>query len=346
MSTETSIAPVTTTVAEAPKPQPKPPIAIGHKGVQLTTMDDMWRFAQAVSVSGFAPKGLEKQESVFIALQMGLELGLSPMAALQNIAVINGRPGIYGDAALACVRASGLLDKYEEWYEVDGQILKTGSGHFRNPTTDEVRNPSCTAYVLTQRKGSDEIKVEGFSVGDAKLASLLGKSGPWTQYPARMLKFRARGFNLRDNFGDVLKGFRTQEELADESVAPKTGFDHARPVFSPAKEPALPVPDAAPVVTEATPTSGQAQEAPAPTLEEVLGEPGKQPTDKEKLVQRIRQHLADENLPEAEFAQYLVSKDFLNKGKTIDALSLPLLNRFVDKIGDIAAEIQGAKAAA
>jgi hypothetical protein len=30
-----------------------------------------------------------------------------------------------------------------------------------------------------------------------------------------MLTFRARGFNLRDNFGDVLKGFNTQEELRD-----------------------------------------------------------------------------------------------------------------------------------
>ena len=51
-----------------------------------------------------------------------------------------------------------------------------------------------------------------FSVQDAKRAGLWGKmsaSGkptPWVLYPDRMLLFRARGFNLRDNFGDVLKG--------------------------------------------------------------------------------------------------------------------------------------------
>jgi hypothetical protein len=52
-------------------------------------------------------------------------------------------------------------------------------------------------------------------VADAKAAKLWGKSGPWTDYPRRMLKFRARGFVLRDVFGDVLKGLRTAEEVRD-----------------------------------------------------------------------------------------------------------------------------------
>jgi len=59
------------------------------------------------------------------------------------------------------------------------------------------------------------------SVGDAKLASLWGKQGPWSQYPKRMLKFRARGFWLRDNFGDILKGMRTVEELRDVPPEPR-----------------------------------------------------------------------------------------------------------------------------
>ena len=89
-------------------------ISVSNKGLQLSTLDDMWRFAQCVVKSGFAPKGMEKPESVLIAVEMGYEVGLSPMAALQNTAVVNGRPTIYGDAALALVRGSGLLEFYEE----------------------------------------------------------------------------------------------------------------------------------------------------------------------------------------------------------------------------------------
>lgn len=174
---------------------PKPIVPIGRNGLQLQDMDGLFRFAKAVSMSGLAPKGIETPEAVFVAVQMGLEIGLTPMAALQNIAVINGRPGIYGDAALALVRASGLLESYSERFE--------GAGD----------NYGC--IVKSKRRGESDVMESKFTVADAKKAGLWGKSGPWSQYPDRMLKFRARGFNLRDNFGDVLKGFRTTEELGD-----------------------------------------------------------------------------------------------------------------------------------
>jgi hypothetical protein len=176
--------------------QPKAQITLGSQGVQLASIDEAFRFARAVVASGFAPKGMEKPESVMIAIQLGMELGLTPMAALQNTAVINGRPAIYGDAALALVRASGLLDSYVE--EEIGEAGKDTHGY----------------KVTVARKGS-AASSETFTVADAKQAKLWGKSGPWSDYPRRMLKFRARGFILRDQFGDVLKGLRTVEEARD-----------------------------------------------------------------------------------------------------------------------------------
>jgi hypothetical protein len=168
-------------------------VPIGPNGLEFRDIDSLFRFAKAVELSGLAPKGLEKKEAIFIALCMAVELRMSPMAALQNIAVINGRPGIFGDAALALVRASGVCESYSQEL--------TGEGDSRK------------AIVRSSRAGVEI--VSEFSVADAKRAQLWAKSGPWSQYPDRMLIFRARGFNLRDNFGDVLKGFRTTEELAD-----------------------------------------------------------------------------------------------------------------------------------
>ena len=177
----------------------KAPIAFGGQGVQLASLDEAYRFANAVVASGFAPRGMEKPESVLIAIQLGMELGMTPMSALQNTAVINGRPAIYGDAALALVRASGQLVSYSET-EI-GEAGKDSQG-----------------WTVTVKRDGFDAASETFTVADAKSAKLWGKSGPWTDYPRRMLKFRARGFILRDQFGDILKGLRTVEEARDIPV--------------------------------------------------------------------------------------------------------------------------------
>lgn len=173
----------------------KAPVAIGQQGLQIQSLEELWRFAQFVAKSPFAPKDFDSPEAIVVAVQYGYELGLTPMQALQNIAVINGKPSIYGDAMLALVRASGLLEDFEERYEGDG---------------DEYASV-CTV----KRLGAAKPRTERFSVKMAKRAGLWGKSGPWSTAPERMLRFRARGFALRDEFGDVLKGLVSVEEAED-----------------------------------------------------------------------------------------------------------------------------------
>ena len=175
----------------------------GSGGLQLNTIQDMLAFAEYVASSPFCPTGMKKPGDILVCLQAGAEIGLSPMTSLQSIAVINGRPGIFGDAALALVRASGLLEAFKE--EMIG-AKDTGDDY------------GC--QVTLKRFGYDQ-HIEIFTIADAKRAKLWGKAGPWTQYPKRMLKFRSRGFALRDMFGDVLKGFKIIEELKDYPAEPE-----------------------------------------------------------------------------------------------------------------------------
>ena len=96
---------------------PKPKIETGLTvtgGLVPKDFDGLYRFCTILAASGLMPKGLEKVEAVFVAVQMGLEVGLSPMQAVQNIAPINGRPAIWGDAVLGLVRASNLLEDFSE----------------------------------------------------------------------------------------------------------------------------------------------------------------------------------------------------------------------------------------
>jgi hypothetical protein len=223
---------------------PKQVVPIGNRGIAPSSMDDLYRFATAVSKSGLAPKGIETPEAIFVALEMGLEVGLPMMAALQNIAVINGRPAIWGDAQLAVVRSTGELALFEEWYEEKGKRLTRNPMAFSDETA---------AVCRVQRQGYEPAET-AFSVSDAKRANLWGKAGPWTQYPARMLKHRARSFALRDQFGDALRGLRTVEEVQDDPVA--TARNVTPPMFAtPAPEPEV-APEPAPVA-EATQETAQ-----------------------------------------------------------------------------------------
>jgi hypothetical protein len=156
---------------------------------------DAMRLAEMLANSTMVPQSYRgKPGDILVAVQMGAELGLSPMQSLQNITSINGRPSVWGDAALALVQGHPAYVAHREWIEGEG-MERAG-------------------YCAITRRGNAE-HVQRFSTADAKKAGLLGKAGPWTQYTDRMLVLRARGFALRDKFADALRGLTTAEEAQD-----------------------------------------------------------------------------------------------------------------------------------
>ena len=155
------------------------------------TFEQALTFCDYLAGSDMVPKDFKgKPGNCLIAIQWGSELGLKPLQAVQNIAVINGRAALWGDAVIALVRSSPLCEYITESDDGD------------------------TATCRVKRRGEDE-EVRTFSMSDAKTAGLLGKQGPWTQYPKRMRQMRARAFALRDVFPDVLRGMPIAEEIMD-----------------------------------------------------------------------------------------------------------------------------------
>jgi hypothetical protein len=182
--------------------------------LQPATFGELVQFAKMAAASSLVPKDyINRPENVMLAVQMGSELGLSPMQAIQNIAVISGRPAVWGDAMLGLVRSSPLCEDVIETMEGEG----------------DTRAAVCTV----KRRGSSQV-TSRFSAADAKKAGLLGKPGPWQQYPDRMMQMRARGFALRDAFPDVLRGLVSAEEARDMAT-----IEH-RPEPRPAPDPTLP----------------------------------------------------------------------------------------------------------
>lgn len=148
-------------------------------------------FSQYLADSDMVPKDFKgKPGNCLVAIQWGAELGLKPLQALQNLAIINGRPSLWGDAVIALVRSSPVCE----------HVIETDDGK--------------TATCKVKRRGEPE-QVRTFSMEEAAAAGLVGKAGPWTQYPKRMRQMRARAFALRDVFPDVLRGLPVAEELMD-----------------------------------------------------------------------------------------------------------------------------------
>jgi hypothetical protein len=194
-------APLTTTSGPS-----KAPVRLG---IAPQTLDEGWRLAQMIARSELVPKNFRgKPEEVLVAIQMGIEIGLAPMQALQSIAVINGRPSVWGDGFLALIMSSGVYADHDEFYEVDGQ-RKDGL------TAEDLKKDSTAGVCTFARRGKATPVTRRFTVGQAKKANLLGKEGPWQSYPDRMLLLRARGFAGRDAFADILRGIRTAEEAFD-----------------------------------------------------------------------------------------------------------------------------------
>ena len=177
--------------------------------MELRSFDELERWAERAARSNMVPKDYKgKPDDIILAVQFGAEVGLRPLQALWNIATINGKPSIYGDAMLALCKTHPAYVSIEETLNGIGDKME--------------------ARCVVIRRGEPPF-ISTFSVEDAKTAKLWNKKGyngqdtPWITNPKRMLQFRARGFALRDAFPDKLRGLISAEEASDypvQSAAP------------------------------------------------------------------------------------------------------------------------------
>lgn len=203
-------------------------------------LTEAMKFAEMMSSSELVPKNFRgKPGDVLIAVEMGREVGLSPMAAIQNIGVINGKPGLYGDAGKAILLAGGCIIE-EDDIEI---IKKTGR-----------------ARCKVTRKGRPPVE-RTYSLDNAKTAGLWNKEGPWRTNPERQMAWRAFWFAARDAAADLLKGIGGAEELVDytpieRDITPgATSLPPAAPECWPADKFAATIEKQGKLVTEGTKTA-------------------------------------------------------------------------------------------
>ena len=191
-----------------------------------STIQDAAAHAKMLMRSELIPKDFRGRfADCYTAIQFGAQFGLRPNVALQRIAVINGRPSIWGDAMLGICEQTGELREFLE-EDVPGEGDAAGA--------------ACFVHRV-KREGTERKRRVVFTVGDARDAGLLNKSGPWQTARKRMLQLRARAFCLRDTFADVLTGLYSAEELRDGT--PPDIVIEAAPVNEPQRRQPSPASD-------------------------------------------------------------------------------------------------------
>ncbi len=174
------------------------------------TVEEVGRLADAVIAAGMVPNsyagtnGAGTKAKIMIGIMKGLEVGFGPITALSHICIINNRPSLYGEAAIALCHRAGAIESVRHYYEG-----KEGSDDW------------IAIYEIRRRK-HEQAYIGTFSVKDAKRAHLWAnpKRTPWIEYPQRMLLARARAFALREGFADYLMGLSIAEEAEDLPAAP------------------------------------------------------------------------------------------------------------------------------
>lgn len=163
---------------------------------EANSFEHIWRVATAFSKSALVPPHFQgKPENTFVALQMALQLEVNPLLALQNIIVIQGRPGFNAQFAIA---------------------LCNQRGPFKGPITWESKGKGKELEVTA--KGI--LRVTGETV-DVTVSLAMAELEGWTKnpkyrsMPEQMLRYRSATWLIRLYAPDVLLGFNTNDELED-----------------------------------------------------------------------------------------------------------------------------------
>ena len=126
--------------------------------------------AAAIVDKGMATVG-ELVDNPPVITEDEVNQGMEPFQAIQSIAVIEGKPCLYGDGLIGVVRASPKCKWIEETLSEDGK----------------------TATCRTQRDGDPNPVTASYSMDDAIQAGIATKFN-WKKHPKRMLQMRARAY--------------------------------------------------------------------------------------------------------------------------------------------------------
>ncbi len=177
-------------------PTPQAPSASTQ--LEPHSAEQAFTLAQHLVKSGLLGRNIQRPEAAFAIILAGRELGLTAMQSLRSIHIIEGKPTLSSDLMAALVMRSPTCRYFQM-----------------------VESTNTVARYETQRVGAAKPTTMSFTIEDAKLAGVTGKSN-WKTYPAAMLRARCIAAICRVVYPDLLMGIYETDEIAPSNAMPQT----------------------------------------------------------------------------------------------------------------------------
>lgn len=160
--------------------------------------DHIQRVAKLFSGSSLVPKEFQGNvANCTIALEMAHRMGASPMAVMQNLYIVHGKPGWSAQFIIAAVNQCGKFSP------------------LRFDIGDSPDGLRCVAWA-TEKDTGERLQSPPVTIAMAKAEGWMGKNGSkWQTMPELMLRYRAATFFGRMYAPELLMGMRSDDELRD-----------------------------------------------------------------------------------------------------------------------------------
>lgn len=168
-------------------------LAFMHDGAAL---EHLWRLSRYFAASRMVPQHFQqKPEDCMVALMMAQQLEVNPVLALQNLQVINGRPGFSASFAIGLANQRGPFA---------GPITWTSKGKGDGLEVTAHATIRSTGETVATTVSMEMAKAEGWT-----------KNPKYRSIPEQMLRYRAATWLIRLHCPEVLMGLHSSEELED-----------------------------------------------------------------------------------------------------------------------------------
>lgn len=187
------------------------------------------RQAKVLASSQLVPKEYQNNiPNCIIGLEIAHRIGASPLAVLQNLYIVHGKPGWSSQFIIGAINSTGKFSPLR--FEMAGEPV----------------NRSCVAWAKDLATG-DRLESPLVSMEMAKSEGWIDKTGSkWKTMPELMLRYRAATFFGRLYAPEILMGMQTAEEVVDvtteqgggaKKIMERFGFETAKVVEPETPEP-------------------------------------------------------------------------------------------------------------
>ena len=164
-----------------------------------------FQMAKGLSQSTLVPQQFQNNPAnCLIAIEQSNRLNISPMAVMQNLYIVQGKPGFSSSFIIGLINASNKYDMELQFDEEE----KDGKPY------------ACTCWTELNGRKVTGIKI---TMDMADKEGWLKKNGSkWQTMPQVMLRYRAASFFARMNCPELSIGLYSKEELDDFTPTKKT----------------------------------------------------------------------------------------------------------------------------